>query len=334
LPLTLDRKDQRILLALSEDARQSLSAIGRKSGISEEVVKYRLKKLIGCGIIANFRAEIDYSLLGYKTYLVHTQLKGAGAKKEEEIWDYLKKHPAALWAGACEGKHNFAFHALARDELELNEILGGISDNFLPHVEEQAVATQIASYSYRGASGIFEKNAQKYRTPGRNGFVRVDEKDLLLLSMLSKNCRTPLSLLGKKLKLAPNSARYRIKQLEEKRVIAGYGVFADGTKLGMSHYKAMFQLKNASEQKIAKLAKQCESIPNLAFLNRSVGAWELTADFHFKSNADFHLALLEIASMHKDIIRSYSALYVLKSAWGNPAENLKAAGQLTLKPKA
>ena len=60
----LDLKDRKILYNLDLDSRQSFRAIGKKVGLSKDVVAYRVKRLQENGIITKFRAGINCFKLG------------------------------------------------------------------------------------------------------------------------------------------------------------------------------------------------------------------------------------------------------------------------------
>ena len=57
--IKLDLKDRKILYELDLDARQPLTQIGKKVGLSKDVVSYRMKKLQDEGIIKNYYTVID-----------------------------------------------------------------------------------------------------------------------------------------------------------------------------------------------------------------------------------------------------------------------------------
>jgi Lrp/AsnC family leucine-responsive transcriptional regulator len=57
--IKLDLKDRKILYELDLDARQPLTRIGKKVGLSKDVVSYRMKKLQDEGIIKNYYTVID-----------------------------------------------------------------------------------------------------------------------------------------------------------------------------------------------------------------------------------------------------------------------------------
>jgi Lrp/AsnC family leucine-responsive transcriptional regulator len=64
VPVKLDKKDQQILQALQQDARQSLAAMGRRIGLSQPAISERVKKLEDAGVIAGYGARIDLAAIG------------------------------------------------------------------------------------------------------------------------------------------------------------------------------------------------------------------------------------------------------------------------------
>ena len=63
-PPRLDRKDRQILRALQEDARQSLSALGKVIGLSQPAISERVRKLEASGVIAGYGAKLNLGALG------------------------------------------------------------------------------------------------------------------------------------------------------------------------------------------------------------------------------------------------------------------------------
>lgn len=60
----LDRIDERLLAALSENARISNTALGRLVGLSAPSVSERLKRLEEAGVISGYAATVDPAALG------------------------------------------------------------------------------------------------------------------------------------------------------------------------------------------------------------------------------------------------------------------------------
>lgn len=62
--MELDKKDKLILRSLQEDARQSLSALGKRVGLSQPAISERVSKLEQAGIITGYGARLDATKLG------------------------------------------------------------------------------------------------------------------------------------------------------------------------------------------------------------------------------------------------------------------------------
>ncbi len=61
---SLDAKDWKILEALQRDARQSLSALGKRIGLSQPAISERIRKLEDAGVIEGYGARLNLRRLG------------------------------------------------------------------------------------------------------------------------------------------------------------------------------------------------------------------------------------------------------------------------------
>ena len=68
--MNLDKKDRLIIKALQQDARQSLSSLGRRIGLSQPAVSERVKKLEEAGVIQGYSARIDLRAIGLRLQAV------------------------------------------------------------------------------------------------------------------------------------------------------------------------------------------------------------------------------------------------------------------------
>ena len=62
--MKLDKKDRLILDALQANARQSLSALGKRIGLSQPAVSERVRKLEDAGVIRGYAAQVDLRAVG------------------------------------------------------------------------------------------------------------------------------------------------------------------------------------------------------------------------------------------------------------------------------
>ncbi|TLZ70051.1 MAG: Lrp/AsnC family transcriptional regulator [Methanobacteriota archaeon] len=67
----MDAKDFRLLVALDEDARQSLQALGRRVGLTAPAVRERLHRLEERGILQGYWVSIDPAIFGRANLLLY-----------------------------------------------------------------------------------------------------------------------------------------------------------------------------------------------------------------------------------------------------------------------
>src|SRR3989344_9102514 len=111
----LDLKDRKILYELDVDARQSLAEIGKKVGLSKEVVNYRINKLIESGIIKGFYARIDASKVGFTVFRTFLRLQDVTPEKEKEIIEYIVAQKQIGWCISVQGNWDINFIYWAKD---------------------------------------------------------------------------------------------------------------------------------------------------------------------------------------------------------------------------
>ena len=66
----MDEVDKRLLAELAEDSSQPLQTIAQKLGLTRQTVAARIRKLEKSKVLLGFRAEIDYSKIGYNAFFV------------------------------------------------------------------------------------------------------------------------------------------------------------------------------------------------------------------------------------------------------------------------
>jgi Lrp/AsnC family leucine-responsive transcriptional regulator len=90
---TLDRMDVEILMALQDDGRASMAAIGEEIGLSASAVTRRLEKLEADRVIVGYAALLNHKAVGLKmTAFVTVTL----TKQSEEIIEAFEKAIVAL----------------------------------------------------------------------------------------------------------------------------------------------------------------------------------------------------------------------------------------------
>lgn len=97
----------------------------------------------------------------------------------------------------------------------------------------------------------------------------LDHKDIAILEALQQDGRIPLSELGRKIGLSQPAISERVKKLEERGVILGYGVRLNHKALGIG-VTAIMRLRTSHEH-IKESLKRFAEIPNVIEVHRVTG---------------------------------------------------------------
>ena len=90
-------KDMKILRELDFDARQPVSQIARKVGLSPEVTAYRIKQLEKKGIITGYYPVIDLSKLGYMFCRYLMEMERVTPEIEKKFIEFASNNPWMSW---------------------------------------------------------------------------------------------------------------------------------------------------------------------------------------------------------------------------------------------
>ena len=99
----LDLKDRKILYQLDLDSRQSFSSIGRKVGLSKDIVASRVKKLQEKGIIVRFNTLIDEFKLGFTSLRFYLNYQYITPEIKKEIIDHFASFKHTEIVATLEG---------------------------------------------------------------------------------------------------------------------------------------------------------------------------------------------------------------------------------------
>jgi Lrp/AsnC family transcriptional regulator, leucine-responsive regulatory protein len=105
--------------------------------------------------------------------------------------------------------------------------------------------------------------------PSRAFTATLDEKDVAILEALQDDGRIALSELGRKVGLSQPAMSERVRRLEERGIITGYGARISPQALGLQ-MMAIIRLKTTHDQIRAAL-KQFDALPHVVEVHRVTG---------------------------------------------------------------
>jgi DNA-binding Lrp family transcriptional regulator len=132
----------------------------------------------------------------------------------------------------------------------------------------------------------------------------LDLKDKKILYILAQEARTPPSIIAKQVGLSKDAVKYRIKQMEKKRIIYNYIAVIDNDKLGFRAYDLFIRLNIPPGQE-KQVTDYFDNHPNICWSCFMSGQWNFFVELLCSSNREFHEMTKDIAAKFSSMLEDY-----------------------------
>ncbi len=290
----LDLKDCKILNEIEMNARINYSLLGKKTGLSKQVVKYRIEILEKKKVIQGYFAIIDLLKLGFSIHVVYLKLQAISSKQQDLWQNQIDKHPAVMSTGKNAGEWDLTIVIKAQNNYELDKIFKQIIKGKEDKIKNKIITTQIES-TYFTEKVFYDKEGKEATTNGGKN-LKIDKIDEKLLKILGRDGRASLVNLSEKLKLTPNAIKHRLKQLENEKIIVGWKTKINYELLGFLHFRVFIHSKKMSEDFYLKVKNFLKQKGNIESISKYWGY----ADIDFRIHAKDIMELYKFISETKD----------------------------------
>lgn len=310
-----DTKDRKILAELDINARQSNNQIGKKVGLSKEVVKYRIDRLIEEGVIFRFHTVINYFKLGIVKFKLYLRLTNANKEKREEIAQYFHNHPKTEWVVLTTGRWDLISGFLVHNINEFDEEVQIVLNKFSPFIQEKVVTATL--YLAHETRGFLKEKTNKeflriiYHT-SKDKQEKIDIIDEEILRIIANNARISIIEIAKKIEKTPRIIQYRLKELERKKIILAYKVHLNPRKMERIFCKAIIYLSHPIKERLNSFIKYTSSIPGAIWPQRVMGNWDFELDLELQDYDEFQEIILDLKEKFSDIIKNHEFCIVSK----------------------
>jgi Lrp/AsnC family transcriptional regulator, leucine-responsive regulatory protein len=123
---SLDQTDWAILAELQNDARMSLTELGRRVNLSASATTERVRRLESTGIISGYRADVDLTKVGYPVLAV-VRLKYPG-NKHEPLKKLLRERGEILECLRTTGDDCYTLKVVAASMPHLEELVNELTE--------------------------------------------------------------------------------------------------------------------------------------------------------------------------------------------------------------
>ena len=131
--VSIDLKDRKILYYLDQNSRQTLSRIGKKVGIHENSVAYRLNRLEKLGVIKNYYTFVDALKLGYLPVRFYLKFRFINPNIEKGIIEYFKNNKQTWWVATLDGNYDLAVNMLVKNMENFSNFWDETLKRFIPY---------------------------------------------------------------------------------------------------------------------------------------------------------------------------------------------------------
>jgi len=311
--IKLHKKDLRIIQELDLDARQPTSIIARKTGLSKELANYRIKQLEKKGIIRGYYSLYNVSLLGYNLYKIFIKLQNISKAKEEEFIRYLLKIKQLGLIATCSGNYDMEIGVVSRSLLEFHKILEQITNEYGAYIKSKDVTTIIEMRQYN-RKYLYDKTPQikEFRYFSKEEPESYDDTDLKILEYLAHNGRKNNTDIEKALRISRKVAGNRIKKMLKNNIILGFRPLIDRDKIQMAYFRVLIKLQSMKEESVKKLFGYLKMSPNVMWINKTIGQWELEVELEIEDSKRCHDLVLELKHNFHSIIADANIIEIFK----------------------
>lgn len=308
----IDIKDKKILYELDRNARQPLSEIAKKVGLSRESILYRLRKYLEEGIIRNYLSVINMAKLGFTHYKVYLKLQNLSEAEEKHMINYLAKNPFISWISSCDGGYSLIYAVKARNTIELNSIITQINNKFGKFIKSQDTTTIIDAHHFYRDYLIGNKATTERRIiwGGNPTEFQLDKINIEILDSISKDSRISAVDIADSLDVSADSILQRIKKLERAQIIEHYTIWPRVEKINRSYYKVLLSLQNVDEETEKKLIEYCLNDVNIIYVVKCLGQWQFELDIEVASLGEFRSLMRQFTNTFSKVVSGYSSLSI------------------------
>ncbi len=327
MAVNLDVKDRKILSELDMDARQPLSSIAKKVGLSREVVNYRIAQLEKRGIIQGYVTVLDTGKLGLIYCRMFFKYRKMPADAEAALLDFCSHHPNVAWIIFGEGKWDLVLVVLAKSLDGIEAIYDELNASFGLYFQDPYVSIAFKVHEF--------KNKYLYQKPDYRELIlgssakeaKIDENDYAILQLLSGNAKMPLIEMAGKLKMGPKVVAYRIKKLISEGIILAFRARINTVLLGYDYYKVFLTLQGFDAKNQSRVISFLRNNPNVIYITKPVGLHTLEFEAMVMNANELHEIMKQFKQQFGDILIDYDTYftYQVKSAGYLPKSPTEAA---------
>jgi DNA-binding Lrp family transcriptional regulator len=246
-------------------------------------------------IISKFYPLIDYSKLNLLQFRVYFKVNYITEGKLKELINFLEKEEQTGWTASCGGSYDLICTFFAFNPSSFNKKLKEIIEEFPDLIKNYDILTTIVIRNFgRKFLSKTNENPKQIILGGDREPEEIDEKDRVILEILDKNARETSVKIGNKIGVNYKTVLNRIKELEKREIIKGFGQILNLTNANYHSNLLMIRYHNISSKLEDKLIKYLHVHPNIISAVKTIGKWDVEIEIETLDEEDLRKIEIEI----------------------------------------
>ena len=306
----LDLLDKKILYELSINARTPVSEVAKKLRASAETVNFRIHRLLREKYLKGFYTLFNMSQTGYYYYNIFLKLNRTTIQEEKEIIEWMRKQKHFAKLRICEGVYDMCFMAIVKAPRALARVLGELTAQFGKKIGEKEIHLILRTHAFNQRmlfagkmEGIsFEQDAPKHQ--------ELDKTDKKIIQLLATDARARNLDIGLKAQAHAKVIAYRIKRLENEKIIVGYVSSPNFEKFPFEFVQVNVQLKTAKS--IPSIIEFFNQTNKCFFAFELLGKYDLIIELHVENDIVLRSILERFKEYFLDSYHQYDVFHIYK----------------------
>jgi len=323
----IDLKDRKILYNLLVNSRQSFNSIGKKVGLSKNVVAFRIKRLEKEGIIINYPTIIQPALIGWGVARYYYTFQFINPEKKQEIIEYFINSDIVIYVAELEGSYdlqvNMYITSLRHLEypfksptlfLKFTSFYEETQKKYRKYIDEQTMNVFYKTTNFLSIFLLDEKDFPPSTipmSPATFKEVHIDKLDFEILKKLAVNARITTVKLAHDLNVTTATVKSRIKRMIDEKIISNFSAFIDTTKIGAYFYKVEINLKDY--EKKHEIIAYIKKNKNISLVTESFGRGvDLDFGFFLQNMTQLQDIINDLSSKFPETIKNFKYFCTVK----------------------
>ena len=302
-------ENKKILYQLEKNCRQPLSQIGKKVGLSREVVSYRIKQLEKKEVIPYYLTVVDYVKLGYTFCRVWFKYNIVSKEIENKIIEFAKESPYINWVAIGDGLYNMVLVYLVKNINTIEDEFDKFQYMFGKYIVDFVPSTAFKIYHFKH-SYLYKNHDRTPVVVGGHENQELSISDKRILDILVENPRINFVKLSQELRISAKTISKKVENMMRKGIIKQFKAKINTNVLGYEHQKVLLYLRNQTKEKVNAIINYLKHEDRVIFITKPFSIAGLEFEMIVKSKREIYEFLRMLMEQFPQTIRDYNVCLI------------------------